>query len=57
MGLGGITGFVGSMAFLRYGNDITTGSLHYATGYIAATAIFGLFMLIGIFVFLTSEKR
>ncbi|NHJ47064.1 MAG: hypothetical protein FK733_04680 [Asgard group archaeon] len=56
VGLGGIIGFVGSMVFIPFGNDIISGAQHYAIGYIIPTTIFGLFILIGILILATTKK-
>jgi hypothetical protein len=54
--LGGIIGFIGSMIFIPYGNDVTTGGIRYAIGYYAATIVLGLFILIGALILLTLKK-
>lgn len=56
MVLGGLLGFIGSMVFLPYGNDIVDGSSSYAFGYISITVILGLFLLIGLLIIFTSKK-
>jgi hypothetical protein len=56
LGLGGVIGFIGSMVFIPYGNDTTSGSQNYAIGYIVTTLILGLFILIGAYILFTSKK-
>ncbi|NPE07256.1 MAG: hypothetical protein GNW80_03150 [Asgard group archaeon] len=54
LGFGGLVGFIGSMVFIPYGNDVTGGFNSYASGYIIPTVIMGLFILIGAIILLTS---
>jgi drug/metabolite transporter (DMT)-like permease len=56
IGLGGAIGFIGSMVFIPYGNDVTSGPITYAFGYIVPTVVFGLFLLFG-FIFLFTSKK
>ncbi|NHK31087.1 MAG: hypothetical protein FK730_07025 [Asgard group archaeon] len=56
LGLGGLIGFIGSMVFIPYGNNVTGGFNSYASGYIVPTVILGLFLLVGAFILFTSKK-
>jgi hypothetical protein len=56
LGFGGLISFTGSMVFIPYGNGATGGGNVYAFGYIVTAIIFGLFLLIGVFILFTSKK-
>ncbi|MBN1331109.1 MAG: hypothetical protein JXA54_16670 [Candidatus Heimdallarchaeota archaeon] len=58
MGIGGLVGFIGSMVFLDFGNEIIEGSNNtYAFGYIVTTIIFLIFLLVGLSILILSKKK